>query len=46
MRTNCPICGKKSIDQFQMKYTVPDGWELPGIYFVKIRRQKEQSNDL
>lgn len=38
MRTNCPVCGEKSIDQFQMKYAVPDGWELPELYTWKLRK--------
>lgn len=36
MRTNCPVCGNESIDKFQMKYAVPDGWELPELYTWRL----------
>lgn len=32
MRENCPVCGSKPIDHYDMEYAVPDGWTLPSKY--------------
>lgn len=30
MRNNCPVCGSSNrIQEWKMKYLVPDGWEMP-----------------